>query len=360
MSYRSVKIILSGGGTGGSVSPLLAVAERMSDFGFRISDFLWIGTRDGVEKEMVEKADIEFKSIISGKLRRYFSLENLIDPFKIIVGFFQASAIILKWKPNIVMSAGSFVSVPVIWAAWFWGVKTMVHQQDVRPGLANRLMAPFASVITVAFKKSLADYGKKAVWTGNPARRSLALGPRAQGLGHSLKLKKDVPVVLVVGGGTGAMAINEVVWESLEKLTKICQVVHVAGKGKIANAKLRMPNYFVFEILEHGKLMSVMSKADVVVTRAGLGLLTEIANLEKAAIIIPIPDSHQEDNARIFKEKEAAIVLDQEKLNTDGLVDNIKSVLNDKMLSDKLRNNVSKVMKPGANKNIVKIIERLT
>ena len=170
---KFVKIILTGGGTGGSVAPLLGVAEMLqrrdakscvsTDAGY---EFLWIGTKHGPERAMVEREKIEFIAIPSGKMRRYASFKNFIDPFFILAGFFKSLYIILKWKPDFVMSAGSFVSVPVIWAAWLLRVPSLVHQQDARPGLANVLMAPFAGVITVTFEKSLMDYGKKAVWIG--------------------------------------------------------------------------------------------------------------------------------------------------------------------------------------------------
>ncbi|MBU4014724.1 glycosyltransferase, partial [Patescibacteria group bacterium] len=173
MQKNIKKILLTGGGTGGSVAPLLAISDvgcRMSDVGkFK---FTWIGTRNGVEKQMVQKENIKFISIASGKFRRYFSIKNFIDLFKIIFAFFQSLAILIKEKPALVMSAGSFVSVPVVWAAWLLRVPVLIHQQDVRHGLANKLMAPFANVITVTFEKSLADYGKKAVWTGNPAQNT--------------------------------------------------------------------------------------------------------------------------------------------------------------------------------------------
>ena len=170
---KPYKILLTGGGTGGSVAPLLAIAESLT-----MQDFLWLGTKSGPERKMVEEAGIKFKAISGGKLRRYFSFKNLGDIFKIKLGFFQSLFIMLKWRPNLVMSAGSFISVPVVYAAWLLRVPALIHQQDVKAGLANKLMAPFSKVITVAFEKSLADYGKKAIWIGNPVRQSLTLATR--------------------------------------------------------------------------------------------------------------------------------------------------------------------------------------
>ncbi len=357
------KIVLSGGGTGGSVSPLLAVAKELERCkGNNNYKFFWLGTYKGLEKEMVKKAGIKFRAICSGKLRRYFSFKNFIDPFFIIIGFFQAIAILIIWRPNLVMSAGSFISVPVAWAAWILCVPILVHQQDVRPGLANKLIAPFARIITVTFKESLKDYGKKAVWTGNPAQLSITNYQLSiKEIFDKFNLKIGLPIVLVVGGGTGAMAINELVWQNLDELTKFCQVIHICGKNKKTQKhKNTKTNYYLFDFLEPKKMAEVLQIADVAVSRCGLGLLTELSYLGKPAILIPIPDTHQEDNAQIFKAKEAAIVLSQNKLISKELAGNIKKLLDDEALRSKLRNNIRNVIKRGANKEIVNIIKRIT
>ena len=308
---------------------------------------------------MVGKAGIKFIAIPSGKLRRYFSLKNFLDPFKIIAGFFKSLFVILRFKPDLIMTAGAFVSVPIVWAAWILRVPILVHQQDVRPGLANKLMAPFANVITVTFEESLKNYGKKAVWTGNP------VGFRMSDVGFRMSdFGKELPLILVVGGGTGAMEINKLVWESLDELTKFCQVVHVAGKGKevselSSEASELSSCYKSFEFLEHEKVIEIMKIADVVVSRAGLGFLTEISYLGKAAIIIPIPDTHQEDNARIFSKNEAAMVLDQKKLTARDFINKIRGLLKDETLRHKLSSNVAGVMKKGASEAIAGIIKRV-
>jgi len=361
MSYKKgKKVLLTGGGTGGSVSPLLAITEEINrlqikDCGFQ---FLWLGTKTGPERIMVEKESIKFKAIANGKLRRYFSLKNFIDPLLIMIGFFQSLAIILVWRPNLIISAGSFVSVPVVWAAWVLRVPILIHQQDVCPGLANKLMAPFAEVITVTFEESLADYGKKAVWTGNPVRQGLTENSK-QKIANSFDLSEDIPIVLIVGGGTGAMAINELIKKSLSELTKFCQIIHITGKDKFKNYELRIKNYKCIKFLEASEMAVALRLADVIVSRGGMGLLTELSYLGKPAILIPLPDSHQEDNALLFKEKEAAIVLDQKELTADDLVIKVKELLDDKELGEKLSKNIGKIIKKGANEKIIKIIEKI-
>jgi len=376
---QKYKILLTGGGTGGSVAPLLAIitspptpllirrGEERSD-GERYS-FLWLGTRSGLEKQMVEDAGIEFKPIFSGKLRRYFSWRNFIDLIFIFLGFVQSFFIILKSRPNLVMSAGSFASVPVVWAAWLLRVPVLIHQQDVRPGLANRIMSPFAKVITVTFEKSLADYGKKAVWTGNPAQNTKTRkhentktrkheNTKTQEI---FNFKNDLPVVLAVGGGTGALAINELIEKNLEELTQFCNIIHITGKNKKIQyfKSLRVTRYALREFLNAEQMSQAYAAADIAVSRAGMGVLTELSYLGKPAILIPMPDSHQEDNAKIFKEKQAAIVLNQKELTAEKLVENIKKLLNNRELQNKLSSNIKTVIKKGANDRIVEIINNI-
>jgi UDP-N-acetylglucosamine--N-acetylmuramyl-(pentapeptide) pyrophosphoryl-undecaprenol N-acetylglucosamine transferase len=375
---KNVKILLTGGGTGGSVSPLLAIAEELKKAPFVKGgeggvNFLWLGTKNGPGKEMVLKEGIPFKAIAAGKMRRYFSLKNFTDLFLIIIGFVQSFFIILRFKPDLVISAGSFSSVPVVWSAWILRVPILVHQQDVRPGLANKLMAPFASVITVTFEKSLADYGRKAVWTGNPARNMKHIahninvsGELEKNLKNSLPLRRGglggiLPTVLIVGGGTGAMAINKLVWKSLGELTKFCNIIHITGKNKIRRQTTddRRQDYFFYEFLDSKQMAEVYAAADIVVSRAGLGVLTELSYLGKPSILIPMPDSHQEENAEIFKRKKAAIVLNQKELTAETFYVSIKKLLADEKLRAELSKNIREVIKRGANEEMVKLINNL-
>lgn len=346
-SEKKYKILLSGGGTGGSVAPLLAIHDELKNDGK--FEFFWLGTKFGPERTMVERSGIKFRAISGGKWRRYFSLKNLVDIFKIKIGFWQAFFIMLKWRPNLVMSAGSFVSVPVIWAAWLLHVPVLIHQQDVQPGLANRLMALLARVITVTFKKSLADYGKKAVWIGNPVRQSI----KNLNSKHQIpNLNENLPIVLVVGGGTGAEAINNLVMEGLNELTGVCQIIHVFGKQK--GVRTGITNYFAYEFLDEERIAGALKSADVVVTRAGLGFLTELSYLNKPAIIIPMPNSHQLENAAMFRE--AAIVLEQKNLTAEKFMSEIKNLINNEKLQKELGEKMGRVMKKGANQAMVKIV----
>ncbi len=379
---KKYKILLTGGGTSGSVTPLLAVAEDLTTQppllirrgGVEVRfEFLWLGTKFGPEREMVASASsvrlsspksalggIKFRAISGGKWRRYFSLKNLADIFKIKLGFWQAFFIMLKSRPNLVMSAGSFISVPVVWAAWLLGVPVLIHQQDIQPGLANKLMAPFAKVVTVTFEKSLNDYGKKAVWTGNPVRRSLALATRNPQPATFLEIKNNFPVLLVLGGGTGAIVINELVEKSLDELTKFCQIIHVTGKNKSnMSYELRVAGYEKYEFLNAEQMAGAMQAADLVVTRAGMGFLSELSFLGKPSIIIPISDSHQEANAKFFRDKKAAIVAKQKYLTPENFTHLVKDLLSDEKLLGQLATNMGKAMKPGANWEMVGVINKI-
>jgi len=365
---KQYKILLTGGGTGGSVAPLLAIYDELKNNDK--FEFFWLGTMFGPERKMVERTGIKFKAISGGKWRRYFSYKNLVDIFKIKFGFWQAFFIMLKWRPSLVVSAGSFISVPIVWAAWILRVPVLIHQQDIRPGLANRLMAPLAKVVTVTFEKSLIDYGKKAVWTGNPVRQSLMFATRNSQLATQFELRNNLPVVLIVGGGTGAEAINRLAEESLGELTKFCQIIHITGKNKFAAscglpplAKApqvkRVAGYESYEFLDAEKMAGALKTADLVITRAGLGFLSELSFLGKPSIIIPMPDSHQAANAEFFKKRKAAIVIGQEHLTGKSFTHMIKDLLADEKMRSQLSINMKNAMKPEANREMVKIIKSL-
>ncbi|MCK5509964.1 undecaprenyldiphospho-muramoylpentapeptide beta-N-acetylglucosaminyltransferase [Candidatus Parcubacteria bacterium] len=365
---KNVKIMLSGGGTGGSVTPLLAMVDLLKrEQGSKSikrllePEFLWIGTKDGPERQLVESSGIRFMSIPAGKLRRYLSLQNVLDFFQIYLGFWQSFFIILKEKPNLIISAGSFVSAPLAWAAWVLRVPVLIHQLDARPGLANKLMAPFAKTISVTFKKSLADYGKKAVLTGNPIRKEFIENKISKREAvQKIGMRTDKPILLVMGGGTGAGAINDLILENIDKLTRVCQILHITGKNKsskkMAEAMEKNPGYKFFEFLDAFGLIKVFASADIIISRAGMGTLTELSYVAKPTILIPMPDSHQEENAEIFFKEEAAIVLNQKGLNGDILLKNIKKILKDENLRNKLKNNIKKVIKTECENKIIDVI----
>ncbi len=351
-------IILSGGGTGGSVTPLLQIYyELHNEF-----DFLFIGTYSGLEKGIIKKEGLAYSAILSGKWRRYFSFKNLVDIFLIFLAFWQSLFLLLKIKPKIIISVGGFVAVPLSWAAWVLGIPSIVHQQDVLPGLANKLMSKTAKVITITFPEAKKYYGTKARWIGN-------LGPDL----NNFKFNKNeildkyqlnnlrLPLIIIIGGGTGSSFLNKLTAESLEELLLVSKIIHISGSTERdikGNEDIDYENYLKLEFINHPDLLALMSLADLVVSRCGLATLTELSFFKKPTILIPMPDSHQEYNAQEFEKKEAAIILDQKKLNSDDFIKEIKLILNNDELKNKLSQNIFQVIKNGNHEmtNLIKEI----
>jgi UDP-N-acetylglucosamine--N-acetylmuramyl-(pentapeptide) pyrophosphoryl-undecaprenol N-acetylglucosamine transferase len=350
---NSKKIILSGGGTGGSVTPLLSIfRELKSDY-----SFLFLGTYKGIERGIVEKEGLRYKPILSGKWRRYFSFQNLFDILKVFFAFWQSLFLLKKEKPNLVISAGGFVAVPLSWAAFFLGIPVIVHQQDVVPGLANKLMARVAKVVTVTFPSALDFYGSRARWIGN-------LGPDIEKNDFAVKEvkekynidKSDKPLVLILGGGTGSLFINNLVAESKDRLSEMAKLIHVSGKNdRDIDENSNLNDYFKIDFVDFSELLTLMSLVDLVISRCGLATLTELSFLKKASILIPMPDSHQEQNALEFEKRKAARVLYQEKLNSDVFVEEVKKLLKNDKEREELSNNIFRVIK-NANQEMIKII----
>jgi len=348
------KIILTGGGTGGSVTPLLALSESLKEANYNL---LFIGTKNGIEREMVKNKNIRYKWINAGKLRRYFSWDNFKDAAKVIAGFFESLVILTDEKPDLIISAGSFVSVPLVWSAWLFNVPVIIHQMDIRPGLANKIMAPAAKKITTVFKKSIKDYGKKAEWTGNPIEFSNNKETKDE-IYNKFNLDINLPLIIVIGGGTGAVKLNSLLYNNLEQLVKKYQIIHITGIGKNDN-KQNQINYHQIEFIESKKLLLLIASSDLVVSRAGIGVLSELSYFKKPTIIIPMPNSHQEDNADYFLQKGAAIVLNQNSLTNDEFIKSIDSVFNDKALKERLVKNIGEITKNNAINRILEIISEV-
>ena len=343
------RIIFCGGGSGGPVSPLIALYQEISKRQ-PTAEFLWLATRRGPEKPLLASYSIPVKEIFSGKLRRYFSSRNFFDPVLIFLGFWQALFIIIQFKPKVIVSAGGFVAVPASLAAWLLGVKVIIHQQDVIPSLTNKLLAPLAKTITVSFEKSLADFpAKKTVLTGNPTRSDVVTGSRPAGL-EFFKLDSTLPTILVLGGGTGAEKLNELVVAALDELVGFCQVIHLTG-GKVSQTASHS-RYRQFNFLTKD-LALAYAVANLVVSRAGMSTLTELAVLKKPALIIPMPSSHQQANALEFFKKNAVVMMDQNQLAPHSFAAAVKQLLNDKMELETLSRNIGKMMPENSVEKII-------
>ncbi len=349
-----MKILFAGGGTLGSVTPLLAVAERLCQLDQQVKLF-WLGTATGPEKTLVAESHIWFRSIPGGKWRRYWSWQNFIDLFKLDIGCIVALYWLIYLKPQIVVTAGSFISVPVGWAAWILGIPVIIHQQDVIPSLSNKLLQPVAKKITSVWPTGYFDQ-KKLVVVGNPIRHNF-LNPRPKDkILEQLGFTTKQPVVLMVGGGTGAEFLNNLVADNLPKLLQFAQIIHITGQKK-----LRVPDtnsYRSFALVTK-ELFDFFTAADLVVTRAGMGFLSELGSLAKAAIVIPIPQSHQEFNAEYLTTNQAAYVLSQNNLTAELFINTIASLLSDAATRQSLGANLKKLFPSDADVKIAEIIKQL-
>lgn len=352
---RRLKIILSGGGTIGAVSPLLAIKEKLIEKKIP-AEFIWVGTVNGIEKDIIAREKIEYCAIQSGKFRRYFSFQNFIDPFRFIAGFFQSLGIIKKFQPDLILSAGGFVSVPLAMAAKLRGKTVIIHQQDIKVGLANRIMSWFAKIVTVTFKTSLKDFAKeKTMLLGNPCRSKIFEGKKAKAK-DLYDLANGRPVVLVIGGSLGAEWINNQIFNAVEKLTEKYQIIHSVGKGHVKRELLMIPYYHQVEYLHD--IENAYAAADLVVARAGLSTLTELAALGKPAIIIPIPDNQQEANAYYLKNNNAAIIVEQG--GTDDLVAAILKLLEHPKSLEVLAKNIKDLLPADAADKYVDFILKVS
>lgn len=362
-----MKILLAGGGSGGPVTPVLAVALEIRKFKPK-AEFLFVGTRKGPDRAMVEPTGIKFISVPAARWRRFFTIKNLFAPLILLFGFLRSLQVVRKFRPDIVFSAGSFVSVPICWAAKIHGAKIVIHQQDAIVGLANRLIAPFADRITTVFEKTSKEFysgsgltEKKlkpaAEWVGNPVRPDLFT--QSGGADRFFNLHDDLPVLLVLGGATGASQINQMVGEILATLVTAHQVVHQTGYGK-NTLKFENHNYHPYELIPFEQYAKVLKKAHLVVARAGLSTISELSAMGKAAIIIPMPHTHQEENAKILEEGHAAVVLTGPAATSENLARIINSLKFNQKRTESLSKNISSLLPSDAAANLAKIIIKET
>lgn len=354
-----MRIVLTGGGTGGSVAPLLAIVEEIRSHQSNV-EFLFVGTQDGYpEKSMVQPYDIHFKSILSGKFRRYWSFLNVLAPILVIIGFFQALVLLFSFRPKAVISAGGYVGVPCIWAAWVIGAKVLIHQPDAQPGLAAMMTQMFATKITVGYEDTLKFFPSgKAVWTGNPVSRTIVQARRNE-LRLRFGLAEDIPIVFVVGGGTGAKRLNELISEISHDMISQSYLFLITGKGKEISAQ-KGRRYYEFSHLSQKEMGEALSAADVVVSRAGANAIAEIAALGKASILVPLPRSPQEKNADMFQKRNAAIVFQQDILSSQGLLEAVRTLLADTKRRKSLEENMLQCIKRDAAVRIARIAASLS
>jgi UDP-N-acetylglucosamine--N-acetylmuramyl-(pentapeptide) pyrophosphoryl-undecaprenol N-acetylglucosamine transferase len=319
-------ILFTGGGSAGHVTPNLALIQKFKEAGWHV---IYAGSTGGMEKEIIQRVEIPYFTVATGKLRRYFSWQTFIAPFAVIQGILQAFLLCRQKKPAIVFSKGGFVAFPVVVGAWLNHIPVIVHESDFTPGLANKLSFPFADKICVTFEEGKQRLSpKKTVVTGNPIRDSLLRGQPEKGRAICGFNAKD-PILLILGGGQGAMIINQTVRSILSKLKISFQVAHICGKGKIDETVLADTRYRQFEYL-NDELADIFACADLVISRAGANSLYELLRLKKPHILIPLSKrasrGDQIINAQYFADRGLSNVLYEENLTGDRLLELIVSV----------------------------------
>lgn len=351
----SLSIVFTGGGTAGHVTPNIALINEFKQEGW---DIAYVGSANGIEKEMIQSLDIPFYSVQSGKLRRYFSFKTLIDPFKIIFGVMQSFWLFHKLKPDVVFSKGGFVAFPVVVGAWLNRIPIVAHESDMSPGLANRLSFPFVNKICLTFEAAKKHFKKqnKIEVTGTPIRPQLFAGNREKGLQYC-GFNSNKPCLLFIGGSLGAGSINRSLRASLNQLTQEFQVIHICGKGKIDTALTGLQGYCQLEYVNE-ELADLFAAASVVVSRAGANSLYEILALGKPHILIPlsaqVSRGDQIQNARYFEKLGISVVIQDELLNSDTL---LSAVYNLMQHQDEMYNKIKALNIVSAAQKVVAIIK---
>ena len=313
------RIILTGGGTAGHVTPNIALIPKLRKLGY---DIHYIGSYNGMERKLIEDLNIPYHGISSGKLRRYFDLKNFTDPFRVIKGMGEAKKLMKELKPDVVFSKGGFVTVPVVFAAKSCNIPVIIHESDMTPGLANKLELPKASRVCCNFPETKDMFPEgKAVVTGTPIRKELFNGNAVDAI-NFCGFTDNKPVILIVGGSSGSAVINKAIRENIDKLLERFNVIHLCGKGNLDHSLDNKSGYVQYEYIKK-ELSSMLALADLVISRAGANAICELLALRKPNILIPLSAAASRGdqilNADSFARQGFSKVLKEEELSDETL-----------------------------------------
>ena len=317
------RIVLTGGGTAGHVTPNIALIPGLKERGYEI---FYIGSYNGIEKKLIEDMNIPYYGISTGKLRRYFDLKNISDPFRVLKGIHEAREILKKIRPDIIFSKGGFVAVPVALAASNLKIPLLIHESDMTPGLANRICIPYAVKVCCNFPETRDSLPEgKAFVTGTPIRQELLHGDADAGR-EFCGFNREKPVLMVIGGSQGSVFVNTKIREALPELLKNWQIVHLCGKGNLDDSLDHTPGYRQYEYIKE-QLPDLFAMADVVVSRAGANAICEISALAKPNLLIPLGTNASRGdqilNARSFEKQGYSMVLEEENLTEESLLEGV-------------------------------------
>lgn len=359
-----MRIVLTGGGTAGHLTPLIAVADKLKSKLGPEANFLYIGSGLEMEKELMKEAGIPAKSVLAGKMRRYISAKNIVDFFKVPIGFVQALWMLLWFMPDMIFSKGGYVAVPIVLAAWIYRIPIMIHESDSTPGLANQFLAKFADRIAIAYPSAGEYFPKmKTALVGNPIRSQIIEGDPTM-LRQQLRFTVSKKTLLILGGSQGSRAINDAIVHILPKLLPYFQIIHQTGKENFENVereaailgiKIGREGYFATPFMDANKLRDAFALSDLVISRAGAAFITEIAANGKPAILVPIAESandHQRMNAYALAHFGAALVLEEENLGEHMLIEKINKIFNDENLRNTMAERIKTFYHPDAAERI--------
>lgn len=344
------KIVLTGGGTAGHVTPNIALIPELQKQEYEVH---YIGSYEGMESRLIADLKIPYYGIASGKLRRYIDPKNLTDPFKVVKGYSQAKRLLKQIQPDVVFSKGGFVAVPVVLAAKSRHIPCIIHESDMTPGLANKICIPCAQRVCTNFPETIEHIpAQKAILTGTPIRQELFHGDKKKGL-ELCGFQDNKPVILIIGGSLGSVRVNEAVRAILPQLLQKYQVIHLCGKGKIDNSLIKIAGYVQFDYIKE-ELCDLMAAADIMISRAGANAICEILALRKPNILIPLSAQASRGdqilNAASFEKQGYSIVIQEEDITNEKMLEAVNEAYDNRvkyakaMERSQLNNSIEKIV----------------
>ncbi|MFH0969566.1 MAG: undecaprenyldiphospho-muramoylpentapeptide beta-N-acetylglucosaminyltransferase [Patescibacteria group bacterium] len=355
-----MRILLTGGWSGGHIFPLVSVARKLKEKLGEEAELLYVGSGAKMEKEAMQAEGIPAKSILAGKMRRYFSILNFLDIFKIPIGFIQSLWILLAYMPDVVFSKGGYIAIPIVLAAWIYRIPIIIHESDAIPGTANKILEKFSTRVAIAYS-SAQDYfsASETALIGNPIRDGINQGNKEEAR-KIFNLTESKPVILVLGGSQGSEVINEAIIRILPKLIQHSQIIHQAGEKNIEKVireageqgiKAGREGYFAAGFLDFETIKQAYAISDLIISRAGANIIAEIAANAKPSILIPIEKSaqgHQRMNAYEIAKAGGALVLEESNLGENIFMEKIEKILFDEDLKKNMSQKISAFYHPKA------------
>lgn len=345
-----MKIVLTGGGTGGHLMPLIAVAKKIKDK-YADAKFIFVGPNGKLEVDIMGEANIPMKNVLTGKLRRYFSLYNILDCFKIPIGIIQAMYVLLREMPDAIFSKGGYASFPVVVAGWIYRIPILIHESDAIPGMANKMLSKFADRVAISYEESEKNFlSGQAVLTGNPLREDINKGDKIKAR-EKFSLTESKKVIYVTGGSQGARIINNKILDILPELLKKYQIIHQTGENNFEESCRRAGEMgikngregYIAAAFFKEELKDIFAVADLVISRASANTISEIAANKKPSILIPLKNAandHQRMNAYALAKIGGCIVLEEDNLGKNLLLSRIDEIMENQELQEKLAKNI--------------------